>query len=89
MVKYSEIKIVYASAPMPPEGVLLGIAYTIIKRHNNLYITDGNAEIRMSQKMIKMLFKIKDKDLTWDDIDFNDNKLKAKTDFKNLIKITE
>lgn len=75
MVKYNEIKIKYDSAPMPPMGIFLDRVYTVFKKYENLYITDGNAEIKISENLIKMLFCIQNKDLTWKDIDFSDKKV--------------
>jgi len=82
MIKYNETEIIYSSAPYPPEGIHMDRTYTIFKKNEKLYITDGNVEIKSDESTIKMLFIPKGKNLTWKDINFAEDVKEVKYEKK-------
>lgn len=71
-MKYSEVKLVYASPAFLPEGVFMDKVYHIIKKENKLYFTDGVTEFVGEEGLIKMLFSPQDEKISWGDVDFTD-----------------
>jgi hypothetical protein len=71
MINYSLVKIVYDSPPAPPEGMYMDRIYSIFKINDDIYITDGNAEIKIDEFLLKMVFVPKN-NVQWKDVDFSE-----------------
>ena len=77
MLKYNEIRLVYTGAPAPILNIQLDRIYRILKSNDIIYITDGNAEIKIDESVLKMLFTPKECD--WNKVDFTDEVKETKT----------
>ena len=77
MIKYNNIKLVYTCPAAPILGIQLDRAYKILKRNGDLFITDGNTEIKIDEFLLKMLFT--PQECEWTRVDFSE---KTKTNKK-------
>jgi len=74
MVKFNEVKLSYTCAAFPPDGVSMEKAYSIIKKGDKFYFTDGVTEFEGNENCIKMLFTPIG-NIKWDDVDFKEKEV--------------
>lgn len=78
MIKYDTVKAKWTSGACPSNGIYMDRIYSIFKKKEALYITDGNAEILFDKFCITTFLSPKDNEISWKDVDFEDEvKIKA------------
>ena len=78
MINYNKTQAVWTSGACPPEGVYMDRSYSILKKNDNLYITDGNIELLFDKFCITTFLSPQNKDVTWEQVDFSDEVVQKK-----------